>query len=232
MIQRTSVVIEESGPGKFDGYQSFPSTGSGPGMLIFSEMWGVSEKKCELADEYARRGWCALVPNMFWRSSFKGLVPFENPDLAWSRLQEFDWEVSVDDCRSAARYLRSQQGCNGKIGAIGFCMGGRLAFLTASRVGIDAAVGLYALGIAKHLDEVRNMAVPMQLHYGLSDEHIPAAEIEAVRGAAANNKWMEIKLYEGAGHGFFNRTFSKADEDAVVKATDNIDLFFSKIERR
>ena len=180
MIHTANVVIGSDGARLFDGYFACPQSGRGPGLLIFSEMWGVAPKKRDMADDYARRGWCALVPDMFWRSEFTGLVPFDQADLAWKRLQAFDWERTVDDARAAAQWLRASPQCNGKVAAIGFCMGGRIAFLAASRAGADAAIGLYALGIAKHLDEVRDMAVPLQLHYGLNDEHIPKSEIDAV----------------------------------------------------
>jgi carboxymethylenebutenolidase len=125
------------------------------------------------------------------------------------------------------QWLRASSHCNGKIAAIGFCMGGRIAFLAAARAGVDAAVGLYALGIAKHLDEVRSMAVPLQLHYGLNDEHIPKSEIDTVSTAAAGNGNIEIQLYPGAGHGFFNRTFSPDDVKAVETAAAHIERFLS-----
>ncbi len=225
MIQTESVVIGSDGARAFDGYAARPQSGRGPGLLIFSEMWGVAPNKRALADDYARRGWCALAPNMFWRSEFTGLVPFDQADLAWKRLQAFDWERTVDDARAAVEWLRASPQCNGKVAAIGFCMGGRIAFLAASQAGADAAVGLYALGIAKHLDEVRNMAVPLQLHYGLSDEHIPKSEIDAVAAAAAGNKQVEIQLYPDAGHGFFNRARLPGDEKAIEAATGHIDRF-------
>jgi len=223
MIHTEDAVIASDGARRFDGHFARPAAGTGPGLLIFSEMWGVAPKKREMADDYARRGWCALAPNMFWRSEFIGLVPFDQADLAWKRLQAFDWERTVDDARAAAQWLRASPQCNGKVAAIGFCMGGRIAFLAASRAGADAAIGLYALGIAKHLDEVRDMAVPLQLHYGLNDEHIPKSEIDAVAAAAAGNRQIEIQLYPGAGHGFFNRTHSPADEKET--ATDHISRF-------
>ena len=71
----------------------------------------------------------------------------------------------------------------------------------------------------------RNMAAALQLHYGLNDEHIPKSEIDAVAAAAAGNRNVEIQLYPGAGHGFFNRTFSTNDEKAVETATAHIDRF-------
>ena len=180
-----------------------------------------------MAEDYARRGWCAVAANMFWRSEFTGVVPFDQADKAWQRLQAFDFDKSADDCRTAVEWLRASPHCNGKIAAIGFCMGGRIAFLAAARAGVNAAVGLYALGIAKHLDEVRSMAVPLQLHYGLNDEHIPKSEIDAVAAAAAGNRNVEIQLYPGAGHGFFNRTFSPDDVKAVETATAHIDRFLA-----
>ena len=231
IINSQNVIIESDGPRQFDGHFSRPAVGTGEGILIFSEMWGVAAKKRDLADTYARQGWWALAPNMFWRSEFTGVVPFDDPDLAWKRLQGFDWERSVDDCKTAAAWLRRQPGCGGRIAAIGFCMGGRIAFLAASRSGINAAIGLYALGIAKHLDDVRNIEVPVQLHYGLNDEHIPAAEIEAVSAAASGNRYMEIQRYAGAGHGFFNRTFSRADEEAVIAASAHIERFLAQFAR-
>jgi carboxymethylenebutenolidase len=225
MIHTEDAVIETDGSRRFDGHFARPESGRGPGLLIFSEMWGVAPKKREMADDYARHGWCALAPNMFWRSEFTGVVPFGNADLAWKRLQAFDWDRTVDDCRTAAAWLRAQPSCNGKIAAIGFCMGGRIAFLAGSRAGVDAAIGLYALGIAKHLDEVRAMAAPLQLHYGLNDEHIPKSEIDAVAAAAADNTNVEIQLYPGAGHGFFNRTHSPDDVKAVETVTGHIERF-------
>jgi carboxymethylenebutenolidase len=225
MIHTEEVVIAAEGSRCFDGHFARPAAGAGPGLLIFSEMWGVAAKKREMAEDYARRGWCAVAANMFWRSEFTGVVPFDQADKAWQRLQAFDFDKSADDCRTAAQWLRASPHCNGKIAAIGFCMGGRIAFLAAARTGVNAAIGLYALGIAKHLDEVRNIAVPLQLHYGLNDEHIPKSEIDVVAAAAAGNRNIEIQLYPGAGHGFFNRTFSPDDVKAVETATAHIDRF-------
>ena len=227
MIHIEEVVIATEGSRRFDGHLARPAGGAGPGLLIFSEMWGVATKKREMAEDYARRGWCVIAANMFWRSEFTGVVPFDQADKAWQRLQAFDFDKSADDCRTAVQWLRASSHCNGKIAAIGFCMGGRIAFLAAARAGVDAAVGLYALGIAKHLDEVRSMAVPLQLHYGLNDEHIPKSEIDTVSTAAAGNGNIEIQLYPGAGHGFFNRTFSPDDVKAVETAAAHIERFLS-----
>jgi carboxymethylenebutenolidase len=230
MAHSEDIVLGTEGSRRFDSYLARPAAGRGPGLIILSEMWGVSPKKKEMADAYAKRGWCALVPNMFWRSEFTGLVPFDQADKAWQRLQAFSFDTSAEDCKTAVQWLRASPHCNGKTAAIGFCMGGRIAFLAAARAGADAAIGLYALGIAKHLDEVRAMNVPVQLHYGLKDEHIPQSEIDAVAAAAKGNPRMEMQYYPGAGHGFFNRTHSPDDEKAVVAATAHIGRFLAPFE--
>jgi carboxymethylenebutenolidase len=109
-------------------------------------------------------------------------------------------------------------------------MGGRTAFLAAARAGVDAAVALYALGIAKHLDEMAKVTCPLQLHYGLSDEHIPRSEIDAVAAAARSNRNVEVHLYPGAGHGFFTAGRPAYDADAVAKATAQIERLLGPLK--
>jgi len=213
----------------FDGFLARPPAGAGPGLLIFTEMWGVAPSKTSMAEEYAQRGWCALVPNMFWRSEFTGVVPFDQPDRAWERLKAFNWDRAVDDARTAVQWLRKSPHCNGKVAAIGFCMGGRAAFLAAAHAGADAGISLYALGIAQHLDELRSVKRPVQLHYGLDDEHIPREEIDAVSEAAKGNANVEVYLYPGAQHGFFTKGRPAYNEAAVAAATADIERLLSKL---
>src|ERR1051326_2626468 len=125
MIHTEQVVIATEGSRRFDGHLARLDSGAGPGGLILSEVWGVAPKEREMGEDYARRGRGAIAANMFWRSEFTGLVPFDQADKAWQRLQAFDWEKAADDCRTAVQWLRASPHCNGKIAAIGFCMGGR-----------------------------------------------------------------------------------------------------------
>jgi carboxymethylenebutenolidase len=213
----------------FDGFLARPPAGAGPGLLIFTEMWGVAPSKTSMAEQYAQRGWCALVPNMFWRSEFTGVVPFDQPDRAWERLKAFNWDRAVDDARTAVQWLRKSPHCNGKVAAIGFCMGGRTAFLAAAHAGADAGISLYALGIAQHLDELRSVKRPVQLHYGLDDEHVPKEEIDAVSGAAKGNANVEVYFYPGAQHGFFTKGRPAYNEAAVTAATADIERLLSTL---
>ena len=98
-------------------------------------------------------------------------------------------------------------------------MGGRIAFLAAAGGNVDASISLYALGIAKHLDELPTIPIPLQLHYGLNDEHIPKSEVDAVIAAAKDNRNVEVYLYPGAEHGFFTKGRPTFNAEAVAAAS-------------
>ena len=226
-IERPVIVTEDGR--SFDGYLARPTNARGPGLVIFSEMWGVAPSKTEMAEDFAKRGWCAYAPNMFWRSGFTGVVPFEEADRAWQRLSAFDWQRAADDARVAVQWLRTQAFSSGRVAAIGFCMGGRTAFLAAARGGVDASISLYALGIARHLDELRMIAIPLQLHYGLNDEHVPKSEIDAVIAAVKGNRNVEVHLYPGAEHGFFTKGRPAFNAEAVAAASTHIDRLLATL---
>jgi carboxymethylenebutenolidase len=223
-IHTETPVVATEGARPFDGYLARPSAGISPGLIILTEMWGIAPLNRNMADTFARQGWCALIPNMFWRSAFTGLLGYEEPQRtqAWERLRAFDFDRAADDVRIAAGWLRAAPFCSDKVAAIGFCMGGRTAFLAAARSGVDGAAALYALGIDRHLDEVGKIACPLQLHYGLADQYVPRSEIDTVAQAVQHNGNIAVHLYPGAGHGFFNPLHATYDPKAVELASQRI----------
>jgi carboxymethylenebutenolidase len=224
-LTRETPILAEANGRTFDGYLARPAQGAGPGLIIVTEMWGTTKLNRDMADSYARRGWCALVPSMFWRSERTGTLAAEGPDIdaAWERLRAFDFERGAQDVAIAADWLRRSSACSGKIAVIGFCMGGRTAFLACTRSRMDAGIAVYALGIRHHLDEVARITCPVQLHYGLADAHIPRSEIDEVTEATRANPGIEAFLYPGAGHGFFNPLRPAFDAAAVALAKERID---------
>jgi carboxymethylenebutenolidase len=230
-IVRDTLVLDVAANRSLEAHVVRPQQGRGLGILILTEMWGVTGSKLELAESYARRGFCALVPNMFWRSQFPGVLGDEGPERerAWERLHAFDFGAAGEDLNKAVAWLRGCPSCTGKVAAIGFCMGGRLAFLAATRAKADAAVSLYALGIAEHLDEMANAPGPVQIHYGLADVHIPLTEIETVSAAAVPFNNIAIYRYPGVGHGFFNENRAAYNAAAVTLAEGRIDRLFATL---
>src|SRR5262245_49059330 len=149
-------ILADDGGLRFDGYLARPQAGSGPGLIIITEMWGTTKLNRDMADSYARRGWCALVPSMFWRSARTGTLAAEG----------LEREAPGSGCGRTisivARTMRRSPSCSGKVAVIGFCMGGRTASLACARANVDAGVAVYALGIRQHLDEVACVACPLQ----------------------------------------------------------------------
>jgi carboxymethylenebutenolidase len=204
----------------FTGYYAAPAQPRGPAILLLSEMFGVTGPMRAAADGFARAGFAALAPNLFWRAAPAGVLAYEGPERAqaFARLAGFDTDAAVADMRHAAGVLRAQPACRGRLAAVGFCMGGRLAVLAALDVGVDAAVSYYGLGIARDGARLGGLGCPLQLHYGLNDEHVPDAEIAAVTRAAAGNPRIEIFRYPEAGHSFCNPARPTYDPAAAALA--------------
>jgi carboxymethylenebutenolidase len=205
MNKAGKLVLQREGDHEFDAYLAQPEATCAPSIIIFTEMFGLSRQNFEMADHYAERGFNALVPNLFWRSQYPGELGFDGPDrdAAWARLAAFDIEAAGRDIVTAVKW-RGQPSANEKVFALGFCAGGRMAFVAAARADVDAAVSFYGMGIAKHADEFAAVHCPVHLHYGLKDPHIPQSEVDAVMQHAQRRPRIEIFLYSDAGHSFFN----------------------------
>ena len=223
------VTLARDGARRVEAYLATPTANRlgesrGPAILVLTDMFGLNEPIRAVADHYASLGHPALVPNLFWRSDIPGAISYDDPQhaKAWARLKALDLQVVSNDMRTAADWLRAQPFANGKVAAIGFCGGGRFAFLAAVRCGVDAAASLFGLGVSEHVGEIGNARGPLQLHYGLKDEHVPRAEIDAV--AAGLRGWpnVEVFLYPEAGHSFANPVRPTYDAAAAKLAGERI----------
>ena len=223
-----TVAIASDGSRRFEAYLAQPPAEQAPqqrpAILVLSDMFGLNEPIRAVADHYASRGHAALVPNLFWRSEIPGAISYDDPQhaKAWTRLKALDLDVVSADMGAATDWLRAQKLGNGKVAAIGFCGGGRFAFLAAVRCGVDAAASLYGLGISQHVGEIDNAHCPLQLHYGLQDQHIPRQEIDAVAAGVRGRKNVEVLLYPGAGHSFANPVRPTYDPVAAKLAGERI----------
>jgi carboxymethylenebutenolidase len=236
MVETKLVELAREGGRSCEGFLATPAVGRRPAILILSEMFGLNGPMRDFARHYAGQGHAVLVPDLFWRTETPGGLDYDEKGfaLAWARIKDFDIDTCAKDMRHAAEALRKQPSCNGKVVALGFCMGGRLAFVAAARSGppgrgVDAAIGLYGLNISKHLGEVAAIKVPTHLHYGDKDQHVPLAEIAAVaKGTAANPK-ITIYRYAEAGHSFFNKVRPTYDPAAAAVAATRIDALLAAV---
>ncbi len=221
----STITLARDGARSFEAYLARPARSRGPGIMVLSDMFGLNEPVRTVADHYASRGYTALVPNLFWRSDIPGVIPYDDPQhaKAWARLQALDLAVVSADMRVAADWLRAQPSASGKVAAIGFCGGGRC--------GVDAAASLYGLGISQHVAEIGNAGCPVQLHYGLRDQHIPRDEIDAVCAGVSGRRNVEVFLYLEAGHSFANPVRPTYDAAAAQLAAERIEAMLAAISR-
>ena len=135
--------------GEFSAYRSAPKgDGPAPGLIIIQEIFGINPFIKQVADHYAAKGFLVLAPDLFWRlEPGLSLNPETEFEAALGLMTRFDQDKGLEDIQTTISALRADPGSNGKVGAIGYCLGGRLAFLTATRTDADASVGYYGVGI-------------------------------------------------------------------------------------
>lgn len=197
-------VANPLGDSRFQGFLALPPAGAGPGLVLFQEIFGVNSHIQGVAEQYAQDGFVVLAPDLFWRQEQRINLGYDGVDRgrAIELMKALKPEELQADIRSSLATLRALPGTAGrKAGAIGYCLGGRLAYTTAAITDIDAAVAWYGGGIHDQLALAPNLQCPIQFHYGAQDESIPLVAVDAVRAAIAG-KDAEIFVYEAAGHGF------------------------------
>lgn len=198
--------------GAFEAYCARPeprSGGKSPAVVLFQEIFGINDNMRGLADRMAEAGYVAVVPDMFWR-----LEPrFERKDEsgladAFAMVEQFDWPAGGSDIATVLAHARAMPEGNGKVGGVGFCFGGVLAYLFAATAraggaGPDAVVSYYGSGVGGMLDLAGRIECPMMFHYGSQDPFIPVEQIDAVEAAVAGRPGVEFHRYD-AGHAFSN----------------------------
>ncbi len=190
--------------GTFDAYLALPPSGSGPGLVLFQEIFGVNDYIRGAAEQYALDGFVVLAPDVFWQQEQRVDLGYDGADRerAMALMKGADPSGLVRDASDTVAALRALPETAGrKVGAIGYCLGGRLAYLSAASAGVDAAVAYYGGGIHNQLDLAERITCPVQFHYGELDAHIPAPAVDSVRTAMAG-KPAEVHVYPGADHGF------------------------------
>ena len=196
------ITIKAFDGGEFDGYLALPASGYGPGIVVLQEIFGVNSFMRSVADWYAAHGFVALCPDLFWRMERGVELTEADRPKAFSLYQQLDEAKAVDDSAAALEFLRKHPACSGRAGAIGFCLGGNLAYLLSVRFKPDCAVGYYGVSIEKSLDEATNLNNPLMLHIAGADQFCPPEAQAQIHAALDANALVTIHDYPGSGHAF------------------------------
>ena len=198
------IEIRAEDGGTFRGYLAIPAAGRGPGLVLCQEIFGINDYIRDVADYYAEEGYVVLAPDLFWRIKPGIELGYSDEDQkqAFELYGKFDTAKGMKDITASVRTLRTREETVGKVGALGFCLGGRLAFLAAARSGVDCAVSYYGVTIDEYLSEASKINVPMVLHFAAEDQFAPMEKVGKIQAAFADRDNVEIYVYPGVHHAF------------------------------
>lgn len=196
--------IPTSDHAEYAGYLSLPPTGTGPGIILIQEIWGVNEHIRTVADQFALSGYVVLAPDIFWRITPRVDLPYneEGNAKAFEYYGKVDTAQAASDLADAAAALRKHPAVTGKVAAVGYCLGGQLAYRTGALGAVDAIVSYYGGGIAQHLDVADKVTQPIMFHHGNDDSHIPPEQVASIKSAFASKSNSTFFDYPEAGHAF------------------------------
>jgi carboxymethylenebutenolidase len=202
MAERISITAPD---GAFGAYVARPSRSPAPAVVVIQEIFGVNQVMRDITDGLAAEGFLAICPDLFWRIE-AGIDITDQSEVEWKRAFElfnaFDVEGGVSDIAATIDVIRADPGCSGKVGAVGFCLGGLLAFLTATRTDADASVSYYGVGIESRVAEVEKLANPLLMHIAEEDQFVPKAAQQVILAALKDHPQIEIHTYPGRDHAF------------------------------
>lgn len=193
--------------GEFDLSVWLPAAGTGPGLLLIQEIFGVSDYIRDVAADLAGLGYVVAAPDLFWRIAPGWDAAHDEAGLTRS-LQlsgQFDGAKGVADSVAALAYLAGLPEVRGGTGVLGFCLGGAIGYQIAAQASPDVVISFYGSTVPDSLGVLDQISCPLQFHFGGSDPYIPRDQVALVEQAVAGRPETEIHVEESAGHAFHNR---------------------------
>lgn len=223
------ITVQAADGGSFSAYVAMPASPNGAGVVAIQEIFGVNKVMRDICDGLAAQGYIAVCPDLFWRQE-PGIQLNKYDEAEWARAFElfggFDQDKAVDDITATLTALRGMDGFSGKAGAVGYCLGGRMAYLTACRTDIDAAVGYYGVGIDGLLGEAANIKAPLVLHIAEEDGFVDKAAQAKMHASLDGNPNVTLYDYAGVDHAFAREGGDHYDAAAAKLANDRTAAFF------
>lgn len=205
MAQAPVSVTVPTTAGDMPAHLWLPPSGTGPGIVVLQEIFGVSRYIKDRCADLADLGYVVLAPEIYWRIGSPELDE-TGPDYleqGLALMQQVGWDDAVADGVAALQALRERPEVAGGVGVLGFCYGGGLAFHVAAADDPEVLVSYYGSALPRLLDLAPQVTAPSLHHFGTDDAYIPLPEVETIRDAVAGPD-VEFHLHPGAGHAFDN----------------------------
>ena len=202
----TESIAATDGSGSFSAYVARP-TKPGPhgAVVMIQEIFGVNHAMRALCDWVADMGFIAVAPDLFWRQE-PGVDITDGSQAEWDKafalMNGFDQDKGIADLKAALAFARNLEGANGKAGTMGFCLGGRLAFMMAARSDADCSISYYGVGLDGLLGEKEGIVRPLVLHVAERDKFVPPEAQETLKAALQGHSQVALYVYPGVDHAF------------------------------
>lgn len=219
-----------NGNAEFPCYVAKPDGKPHAAIIVIQEIFGVNEGIRAKCDHWAGLGYLAIAPDLFWRindgTNLDADVP-EQFEIALDLMGKFNQDQGIRDIEAAIHFAQNAIGSH-KVGCVGYCLGGRLAFMTAARTDIRASVGYYGVGIDGLLDEKHAISHEVILHIPTNDGFVPANAQAAMHAGLADHPKVTLYDYDGLDHGFAAQFGARRDEAAASLADSRTEAFFKE----
>ena len=188
----------------FEAWLAAPPSARGPGLIVLAEIYNANHWARSVATRFAAEGYVAIVPDLYWRQEPGAYLSYtpEGQQRGRAMAAAMDLSLFVDDLRACADWLKQRPDCSGRIGTVGFCLGGKLVWLGMSHRAVDAGVAFYAVQLADHLEAAKTIDGPLMMHFGSLDHRVPPDLYKRICGCLAGKPNACTFWYEGADHGF------------------------------
>ncbi|MCF8883006.1 dienelactone hydrolase family protein [Erythrobacter sp. SN021] len=229
-MTETVTIHTLSGTEEFTAYVARPAERAKAAILVIQEIFGVNAGIRRKCDKLAEEGYLAIAPDLFWRlEPGVELDPDVEPEFqrALDLMGRFNQDQGIRDIEATIHYIRREESVP-KVGCVGYCLGGRLAFMTAARTDIDASVGYYGVGIDGLLGEKHAIANPLMLHIPTEDGFVDKNTQKAMHDGLDDHPKVTLHDYEGLDHGFATEFGKRRSEDAAQLADSRTAEFFAR----
>ena len=217
--------------GSFEAYVGNLKNTRGPALLLIQEIFGVNQTMRQLADDLSLLGYVVVCPDIFWRIKPGIQLNTYSPDewkQAFELFQKFDVDKGVEDLKATLAHIRQMPEVSGKVGTVGYCLGGKLAYLMMTRSNVDCGVGYYGVGLQDLLGEAKSIKKPYLMHIAGKDKFVPPEAQQKILAGLKGNSLVTMHVYPEQDHAFARVGGDHYDKDAATTANDRTAAFFKQ----
>ncbi len=224
------ITIQANG-GTMGAYVANKKNATGAALLLIQEIFGVNRTMRELADDLSLLGYTVVCPDLFWRIQPGIQLNTYSQDewkQAFGLFGKFDVDKGVEDLKGTLAHTRQMQGVGGKVGSVGYCLGGKLAYLMAARSNADCNVSYYGVGIQDMLGEAKNIKKPYLMHIAGKDQFVPPPAQQKIQAGLKGNPQVTMHLYPDQDHAFARVGGDHYDKAAATQANERTAAFLKQ----